>query len=76
MGERLEEHRQDLIRRLLDGADVQPGPLRAVVRSSAQRRLTATKLAEVLGAGEVEELKDLVAPTIQTELRVIEDPMT
>jgi hypothetical protein len=70
--ERFQEQRLDLIRRLTDGAPVQPGRLRAVIRDSQQRQLTSTKLAEILGVDEVERLKNLVAPTIQTELRVTE----
>jgi hypothetical protein len=73
MKERFETQRRDLIQLLLDGTPVEPGRLRAVVRSSAQRRLSAPKLAEVLGEDEVEELRNLVAPTIQTQLLVTED---
>jgi hypothetical protein len=73
MKERLQVQRLDLIRRLLDGAAVQPGRLRAVASTYAQRQLNATKLAEVLGAEAVEELKNLVTPTIQTQLRLTQE---
>jgi hypothetical protein len=65
--------RLGIIQRVADGAPVQPGRLRPLVSTFTQRRLSASRLAEVLGETEVAELKNLVVPTIQTQLRIIEE---
>ena len=54
------------------GAVVENGPLDVDLKITTQRRLTTAALVEVLGAEEVEELKDAVEPTVVRTLVITE----
>jgi hypothetical protein len=67
---RLYEVRARLLDLLAQGAVVEPGCLTVEARRVRQRRLTARRLAEVLGDEAVEELMQWVGPTDCTQLIV------
>ncbi|MBM4073195.1 MAG: hypothetical protein FJ271_30370 [Planctomycetes bacterium] len=62
--------RDQVVASLSAGAGVQAGRLKAHVRRSMQRRLTATNLTPVLGQAKVEQLQQLVEPNECVQLFV------
>jgi hypothetical protein len=71
----LKVRRDDLVKRIKDGASTEPGDFRAEVRSYLQQKLTAKSLEQVLGSAEVEALKSRVAPTYRNDLHVTLNPL-
>lgn len=62
--------REELLQKLEDGADVEPGALTVEARHVPVRILSAPKLIPLLGAARVEELRQAVQPTVQVWLIV------
>jgi predicted metal-dependent hydrolase len=69
---RLDELRTEIHALLEDGAEIERGSLDLAVRISNQKRLTERFLINQLGKEAVEELKELVEPTVFRRLIVVE----
>src|SRR5262249_10332564 len=74
LAEEIEARRQSLIGRLAQDVHVEPGPFRAWVSMFPAQMLTTSKLVELLGEAEVEDLKSRVAPSPRTHLHVVPGP--
>jgi hypothetical protein len=66
-----EKLRLEVVRRLQDGAPIEPGPLTAEVREVEQRYLSAKNLTSVLGPDVVAWLKAQVALSVQVQLWIM-----
>ena len=71
--------RADMLRLFDQGAEVEPGPLTLEVKEQEERRLSFSRLIQVVGQAGVEQLKSQIEPIFCRYLRVYrvvqEDPV-
>jgi ribosomal protein S1 len=72
--DRKESLRQQIVNLLEAGATVEPGALTAFVHRTQQRLLSGKALVPILGEKKVQELKELVEPTVVRQLWVQPTP--
>ena len=69
---RFDNLRAEILALVEDGAEIEPGNLDLDVRRSIQTRIRKEFLIEQLGMEMVEELEDLVEPTVYRRLIVVD----
>lgn len=70
LARRADALRREIVALLDAGAEIEPGPLTAWVHRQDQQRLTAEKLAELVGADQVATWKRQVPATVTKVLRI------